>query len=146
MNHARPDRTEATDHRAEPRLPLPAMYCELRARAGAQRPYELTGHIYDLSLSGLRFELDEALPAGASMDVRITLPGAEPVTVKASASVVRQASEQDEPGPCRLAATFTRFRTPMDRERLSGYLVPRLAQMREQAAEQANKAPVRKAA
>ncbi|MEM9296517.1 MAG: PilZ domain-containing protein [Planctomycetota bacterium] len=117
---------EHPELRGEPRLSLPFMYCELRARTGTQGAYDMEGHIYDLSLSGLRFELDDALPTGARLELRLSLPGPEPIVVKASANVVRLVDEDDEPGPVRMGASFVAFRTPMDRERLEGYLAPRL--------------------
>ena len=53
-----------THARHEARLKLPAMYTLLRARRVGDTRYRWTGYIYDISVAGMRFELDKALEPG----------------------------------------------------------------------------------
>ena len=81
----------------------------------------LEGHAYDISVSGVRFELDTALPAGMAVEIELTLPGLVD-SVRASARIVRVFDEHDDPGPRRMAAVFTAFATPADARRLAVHL------------------------
>jgi len=66
------------------------------------------GHLYEVSLGGMRFELDEPVPAGARFRAEINLPGCgAPITV--DARVVRVYDEVDDPGPRRMVAEFETF-------------------------------------
>lgn len=118
------------DTRADVRLRLPAMYTLIRVRpAGAQR-YRWTGHIYDISLSGMRFELDSALEPGTAVEVRAMLPGAQHTTIEAAGRIIRLHDDADEPGPVRMGMVIESFATAMDRGKLERYLEaaqPRLA-------------------
>ncbi|MEM9882746.1 MAG: PilZ domain-containing protein [Planctomycetota bacterium] len=116
-------RPDAPTHaRRQPRLKVPAMYSLVRVRpAGADR-YLWTGHIYDVSLTGMRFELDTALEPGTAVEVRGILPGQEHVTFRADGTVVRYHDDADEPGPLRMGMAFTRFHSETDETRLTDYL------------------------
>lgn len=117
---------ENRDARRHPRLQLPFMYTVLRARPEGTDRYRWTGHIYDLSQSGARFELDQAIDPGTRLDIRMVLPGDTQSVVTASGTVVRLHDDEAEPGPVRMAITFDRLATDADRRRLEGYLQPRL--------------------
>jgi hypothetical protein len=81
----------------------------------------LEGHAYDISVSGVRFELDAALPSGLPIEMEIHLPGlVDPI--RASARVVRVFDEDDDPGPRRMGAVFTAFASPADARRLAVHL------------------------
>lgn len=87
----------------------------------------LEGHAYDISLGGMRFELDEALPAGARVAVEVALPGCvQPI--RATARVVRVFSAIDDPGPRRMAVEFETFlgasRDTLSRHIAQGWLRP----------------------
>ncbi len=107
--------------RSNPRLKLPAMYTLLRVRQTGDQRYRWTGHIYDISQSGMRFELDAPLPAGTEVEVRGMLPGSHQVTFHAAGRIVRM-HDEEEMGPCRMGMTFTRFNHDIDRQRLNIYL------------------------
>jgi hypothetical protein len=94
---------------------------EVRGAAGSVVVPMLHGHVYDISASGVRIELDEALQPGESVVLNMDLPGG-PTSVKASASVIWVNDEQDDPGPRRMALRFTRFSDHADRDRLIDYL------------------------
>jgi hypothetical protein len=70
---------QGCEQRTSPRFKLPPMYTLLRARTaspealdsfGPSARYPWTGHVYDISTVGMRFELDHALPAGTRLEVR----------------------------------------------------------------------------
>jgi len=114
----------AAEARRFPRLTLPAMYTFLRARLSdddASR-YPWTGHIYDISSSGMRFEIDQALPSGIEITVRAMLPGHEQTTITVTGRVVRIHDDDDVPGPVRMGMTFDHFENAWDRRRLEDYL------------------------
>lgn len=116
---------ESAGHSAEARstqrLRLPAMYTLLRVRHVGDQRYRWTGHIYDISESGMRFELDTPLPAGTEVEVRGMLPGSHQVTFHAAGRIVRM-HDDEEVGPTRMGMTFTKFNHDIDRQRLNIYL------------------------
>ena len=112
------------DARRQPRLRVPAMYTLIRAREAGSRRYTWTGHIYDISRTGMRFELDEAIKPGTEIEVRGLLPGANHVTFRATGNVVRLHGDE-EPGPTRMAMAFTRFGQVHDEQRVDDYLTQR---------------------
>lgn len=77
----------------------------------------LEGHGYDISLTGMRFELDEELAAGTEVDIEL-YPPAEHDPIRMRGTVVRVFASDDDPGPRRMAVQFTGFPSPRDRERL----------------------------
>ena len=107
--------------RSNPRLMLPAMYTLLRVRHVGDQRYRWTGHIYDISETGMRFELDTPLPAGTEVEVRGMLQGTQQVTFHAAGRIVRM-HDDEEVGPTRMGMTFTRFNHDIDRQRLNIYL------------------------
>ena len=108
--------------RATPRLKLPPMYTLVRVRLPGDSHYRWTGHVYDVSLAGMRFELDEALPPGTSVETRTMLPGQAHTLFHATGRIIRLHDEADEPGPMRMGMAFDGFTTPLDRRRLAEHL------------------------
>ena len=113
------------------RFQLPPAYTDIRVRTLDQTEFTHSGHAYDISESGIRFELDEPIAPGTPVAIEIMLPGLdEPwssdtgpgraVFVLANLIWV---NEEDLPGPVRLAAAFTSFARAGDRERLMRQLV-----------------------
>jgi hypothetical protein len=93
---------------------------------GNRRP--LQGHSYDICEGGVQFEVDHPIKPGTEVVIQITLPadGSEPAgapevgrTVVAYGNVVWV--DNSEPGPVRMAATFSRFNEG-DHERLMARL------------------------
>lgn len=82
-------------------------------------PFE--GHAYDVSLSGLRFELDEPLKEGTLIDIELHLPGLLG-SIRTKGRVVRILDEDGDDGPRRMAATFQAFDSPLDASRLTTHL------------------------
>lgn len=115
---------EAPNRRAIERFRLHPMYTRvtvfpkamaLAAAVAEAKPLE--GHAYDISLRGIRYELDEALAPGTTVDVEIVLPGAL-IPIRGSGEVVRVFDRDDDPGPRRQAVRLDRFLSDLDRQRL----------------------------
>ena len=114
--------TKPIDRRAHQRFTLMPMYTTVEARRLAgDVDRVLLGHAYDISETGVRIELDEALEPGESIALHLTLPGATS-SVAASANVVWVNDEIDDPGPRRMALRFTNFRSDKDHDCLLRYL------------------------
>ncbi len=118
-----PQTKSSGEHRAQPRLKLPPMYTHARVRSRGTKKYAWSGHIYDISLTGLRFELDCPLDPGAEVDVQAALPGSPSAVIQLSGHVVRYHDDPDEPGPMRMGMVFDKFTRPIDRRRLHDYLL-----------------------
>ncbi len=104
------------------RIRVQPMYTAVTACTGAQdNPLRLQGHVYDISESGVRIELDDALEPGQIVTLQLDLPGAA-AAVEAAASVVWVHDDQDDPGPRRMALKFTEFQNRSDRNRLVDYI------------------------
>ena len=108
--------------REHPRLKVPAMYSVVRVRPAGSERYCWTGHIYDVSLGGMRFELDEPLQPGTAVEVRGILPGQAHVTFRASGTIVRFHDDEPEAGPTRMGMNFASFHSEIDESRLTDYL------------------------
>ena len=113
---------EPFEHRAQPRLRLQPMYSSVTVqRVQGLTLQSIDGHAYDISLSGVRLELDEPMAVGERLAICLRLPG-EPHSIFASGRVVWTHDTNDDPGARRLALQFTRFLSDTDRERLVRYL------------------------
>ena len=75
------------------------------------------GHGYDISPTGMRFELDDELAAGTEVSIAL-YPPAETNPIRMNGVVVRVFAHDDDPGPRRMAVQFTTFPSAGDRERL----------------------------
>jgi len=117
--------SDMTDRRRFLRYLLPSMYTAVSARRLDEEDFTLHGHAYDISVGGLRFELDEAIEPGTQIALRIELPGADqlrlaearPVYVFANVVWVEQ-DDLDHAGPVRMACVFTDFVQAGDEDRL----------------------------
>lgn len=110
------------EQREQPRLSVPPMYTLLRVRPKGCDRYRMIGHIYDVSSTGMRIELDQPLEPGSRIELRAMLPGHVHTAFNATARVVRLHDDDHLPGPARLGVRFERFARPDDRHRLMNYL------------------------
>ncbi len=110
------------ESRRSPRLSVPAMYSLLRARPAGDDRYRWTGYVYDVSRTGMRFELDQPVEPGTRLEVRAMLPGHTHTTFKATGTVVRIHDDLDTPGPIRMGMHFDSFATQRDEKRIDHYL------------------------
>jgi len=108
------------DDRRYPRKAVQPGYGWVTVSCGG-RSYE--GHIYDISMGGMRFELDDAVPAGAAVQVRMHLPTgeADAPAINARGKVVRF-HDPDELGPVRMGLAFTALAGATDRKALLAFL------------------------
>ncbi|WP_432797113.1 PilZ domain-containing protein [Poriferisphaera sp. WC338] len=115
--------SSADNHRQQPRITLPAMYTLLRLKAIGSKHYNRTGHIYDISMSGMRFELDFPIDPGSKVEVRVMLPGSSQLTFSAIGTIIR-IHEDDQPqfGPSRMGLTFDEFGSIAERHKLQTYI------------------------
>ncbi len=105
------------NRRRHERFVLPPMYTPVTVRLGARQERE--GHCYDVSEGGVQFELDQPIDLGTAVEIKFEFPGKDDEsarTVRAFGNIVW--IDDSEPGPVRMAATFTRFAHAVDRERL----------------------------
>ena len=114
--------TPTHDARQHPRLSLPPMYTVFRARPQGSKKFCWTGHLYDISAGGLRFEIDSPIKPGTPIEFRATLPSPNPTTINAQGHVVRYHDDPDEPGPVRMAMVIDKFPDDIDKNRLHSYL------------------------
>ena len=108
--------------RGAPRVALPAMYTLIRVREGGDEHFSEVGHIYDVSETGIRFELDREIPAGTEVEIRALLPGPEHTTIRAVGRIVRRHDEAGERGPIRMGMIFDRFVPESDHDLLVSYM------------------------
>jgi hypothetical protein len=98
------------------------MYTLVRVRPTGKEKFLWTGYIYDVSTSGMRFELDRGLEPGTQVEIRAMLPGASHTTFRASGHIVRRHDDVEERGPVRMGMHFDQFNHPDDRQKLMDYL------------------------
>ena len=109
--------------RIDPRVSVEAMYTEIHVRTRGKRNYQWQGHVYDVSATGLRFELDEQLEAGAEIEIRATLPGeSAKTTFRANGRIVRLHDDAEERGPMRMGMRFTSFPDSTQYDHLRRYV------------------------
>ena len=112
----------ADDARGCRRIALSAMYTFVRLRPPGTRRYPWSGHIYDISESGMRFEVDQVIDPGTEVEISAMLPGRVHRTLHAHGRVVRVHDDENEPGPIRMALAFSGFPRAADQQELSQYL------------------------
>ena len=115
-------RAQSIDRRRHDRFELVPMYTSVTVQSVANLQMRTrVGHAYDLSESGVRLELDEALEEGERVTVHLGLPG-EQWSITATAEVIWVNAEIDDPGPRRMALSFIAYSSPGDRARLMRFL------------------------
>ena len=111
-----------SERRHAPRLHLPAMYTLIRVRLAGDPHYRWTGHIYDVSINGMLFELNQTFPLGTQLEVRGMLPGQRQVTFHARGPLMRIHIESQSYGKTRMAMRFDTFARDSDRHNVADYL------------------------
>ncbi len=112
-----------TDRRTFPRFQLEPMYTPLAVQGPAGTTFDNEGHAYDISEGGVRFEADKPIKPGTAVTMQIVLPNLNQREVEPGRTVLVYANvvwieDEDEPGPYKMAAVFTRFAKAGDRDRL----------------------------
>lgn len=98
-----------SDSRRATRVKLPPMYTLVRVKPEGSDRFRWTGYIYDISESGMRFELDAPVDPGVRLVVKAMLPGVNHTTIRAAGTVVRIHDDDQLPGPTRMGMTFESF-------------------------------------
>lgn len=111
--------TTALERRRFDRFELPAMYTRIAIRTLDGDAVEWDGHAYDISRGGVRFEADKSFEPGTEVAMQIDLPRApiERSTEARSVFVfgtIVWLEDDDQPGPYKMAAVFSRFEQPED--------------------------------
>ena len=113
------------DRREHTRYSVPSFYTGVGVRKTDQDSFGFEGHAYDISVGGMRFDLDHALEPGDRIVCRIELPcgatgdAVDHWDVFVSATVVWVEDDDLEiPGPCRMACVFNTFVNEHDAARL----------------------------
>lgn len=116
------------NRREHDRFTLQPMYTRVMIRPQGEKLFTLEGHAYDLSMGGLRFELDDGIEPGSPVGIMLELPlpgglhmdlNAGPTTqLVAATGTVVWLDDDDANGPVRMAAVFHAFETPEDEQRL----------------------------
>ena len=96
---------KTAERRLDPRFTVDPMYSAVRVVRGK---HACDGHIYEIGLGGMRFELDRAMPKGSLIEVAIELPGCQEL-IRASGTIVRVFDKADDPGPRRMVVEFESF-------------------------------------
>ncbi len=118
---------QGAERRRFPRFELMAGYSPLKLRLLENEVFDIDGFGYDISEGGLRFEADRGIEPGTTIAMQIMLPtmhnsGTGPGRAVFVFANVVWIEDEDEPGPVKMAAVFTRFARAGDRERLLGEL------------------------
>lgn len=120
--------TQTNDRRRHERFTVDPMYSAVAVSplatsnrtSNGREGEHVDGHVYEVSLGGIRFELDQPLPVGTRVSVEVTLPGCtKPIC--AEGRIVRVFDEIDDPGPRRMVVEFETFAAGA-RESLERYL------------------------
>jgi len=111
------------DRRRHARFRLATAYTPVSVRPPGSDAFDVEGHAYDLSESGVRFDIDRLLEPGTPVAMQITLPCTDDADLGPGRAVLVFANlvwvaDREDPGPWRAAAVFTEFARAGDRERL----------------------------
>jgi len=111
------------DRRQHARYVLKPMYAPIAVRLLDADTETIEGHAYDISVGGIRFELDRPIAPGTQVAMQITLPPTELDDIGPGRSVLVFANivwleGEDEIPPVRMAAVFAYFARAGDQERL----------------------------
>lgn len=114
-----------SDRRQHPRYVLPSMYTEVALRPLRSNTFDFSGHAYDLSIGGMRFEMDRPVEPASDVAVKIILPTALGAVLTAPRAIFAMArvvwvnmDDVEMGGPVRMACVFRRFTRPGDEERI----------------------------
>lgn len=127
------------DRRVHPRFTLTPGYTPVEVRFLGDTEFSTTGHAYDISEGGVRFELDQPIAPGQGVAMKIMLPSLAGATRGPGRAIFVFANvvwleDEDEPAPYRMAAVFTGFARAEDQARLRAELSADRAIYRRQAA------------
>lgn len=113
------------NRRQHPRFAVTPCYTQTRLRLLSEEKFTRSGHVYDISEGGIRFEMDVAIEPGTPVALEIMLPetpGTHPEIDGPGRAVFLLGNvvwcDVEEPGPAQMALVITRFARAGDRDRL----------------------------
>lgn len=117
--------TQKINRREHPRFAVTPCYTQTRLRLLSEQTFTRSGHVYDISEGGIRFEMDVAIEPGTPVALEIMLPET-PGTMMSIDGPGRAVylignvvwCDTEEPGPAQMALAVTRFARAGDRDRL----------------------------
>lgn len=121
-----------SERRVDTRYPLDPAYTEIGVKLHPNVVHEMKGHAYDISRSGICFELDSPLEIGTPIMMRVALPewlsgliptGEEDLGGITVRGKIVWNDDDGVPGPVRMAATFTSFDSQQEHELLLATLI-----------------------
>ncbi len=120
------------ERRVHPRRSVSAMYSLVEAKPLGGTGLPCSGHVYDVSLGGVRVELDEHVAPGTELELALHLPS-EPGAIRARGTVTRVYDADDDPVCRRAGVRFERFDDASDELRLRRFLGAETASVRRAA-------------
>lgn len=117
--------TAEFNRRRHERFQLVPQYTPVSVRFLDSEHFTQDGHAYNISEGGIQFELDRGIEPGTAVALQVTVPHDQWTecrdlgpgrSIFVFANVVWL--DDEEPGPARMAAVFTRYAREGDRERL----------------------------
>lgn len=120
--------TQKINRRQHPRFAVTPCYTQTRVRLLSEAGFTRSGHVYDISEGGIRFEMDIAIEPGTPVAMEITLPDTPGnMTIDGPGRAVFLLGnvvwcDTEEPGPAKMALAITRFARSGDRDRLMNRL------------------------
>ena len=117
------------ERRQSVRFQVEPMYSSVLVREIGVLAAPLAGHVYDLSLRGMRFDVDDAFEVGSEVEIELRLPGLRvPVIIRAR--VVREDEMTAAGGPVCVAVEFGRdARGALARKALTRLMAQRWLQL-----------------
>lgn len=109
------------EQRQNTRHKVNAPYTDVTIFRDTKDAPKLKGHAYDVSLGGIRIELDAPLEAGEYVRVDLRLPRFHDQPIKVAGRAIRFC-DPDELGPIRMGIMFTQFDSLADYEKLAHQL------------------------
>lgn len=117
--------TQKIDRRRHPRFAVTPSYTPARMRLLSETDFARSGHVYDISEGGVKFEMDIPVEPGTPVAMEIMLPerAGTMMDIDGPGRAVFLIGnviwcDADEPGPAQMALATTRFARAGDRERL----------------------------
>ncbi len=113
------------DRRRHPRFAVSPGYTPVRLRLLTEDHFTRSGHAYDISEGGVRFEMDIPVEPGTPVAMEIMLPE-QPGVLHTNDGPGRAVfvignvvwCDIEEPGPANMAMAITRYARSGDKERL----------------------------
>lgn len=111
------------DRRQHERFAVNPSVTPILVRTLDETEFRRTGHAYDISEGGVRFELDIPIDPGTPIAMQIDVPAPPHQEIVGPGRAVFVLAnviwaDEDEPGACVMAAAITRFCRAGDKDRL----------------------------